>query len=224
MEPRPDANAERLLVMKAQNGDAQSLSELRTRHNPHLRQILCARGASATEADDLLADLWADCVPGSDDRPSLLQKYTGKCSLQGWLATVATRRWIDLKRRQTRQVDVPPPADGSTSFFERVPAAGATQQDHSLVEMLRASLKAGFALCPPQTLLMLRLVYVHGLTQREIMRMWGWTESKVSRALSSAMSDIETHTLGHLKKADAWLDLTWEDFTELCQTHRLEFL
>lgn len=224
MDPRPDSNAERLLVAKTQNGDPQSLAELRDRHHPHLRQILCARGASATEADDLLADLWADCVPGSNDRPSLLEKFTGKCSLQGWLATVATRRWIDLKRRQTRRVDVPPPADGSTSFFERVPASTSSHQDHSLVEILRDSLKTAFSLCAPQTMLMLRLVYVHGLTQREIMRMWGWTESKVSRALSSAMSDIESNTLGHLKKTDAWIDLTWEDFTELCQTHRLEFL
>jgi RNA polymerase sigma factor (sigma-70 family) len=154
----------------------------------------------------------------------LLEKYNGKCSLIGWLATVVTRRWIDLKRRQTRRVEIAPPTDGSTSFFERVPAAGSAQQDDVLVGLLRDSLKVAFSLCPPQTLIMLRLVYVHGLTQREIMRMWGWTESKVSRALSSAMSDIETNTLRHLKQADAWLELTWEDFTELCETHQLGFL
>jgi RNA polymerase sigma factor (sigma-70 family) len=224
MDSQPQADAERAQVLKCQHGDSESLAQLRGRHNPTLRQILCARGATPTEADDLLADLWADCVPGEDDRPSLLQKFNGKCSLQGWLATVATRRWIDLKRRQTRRVDIPPPIDGSTNFFERVPDSGASGRDDILVSLLRESLKSAFALCPAQSLLMLRLVYVHGLTQREVMRMWGWTESKVSRALSQAMRDIETNTLQHLKQADRWLELTWQDFTDLCETHQLSFL
>jgi DNA-directed RNA polymerase specialized sigma subunit len=71
---------------------------------------------------------------------------------------------------------------------------------------------------------MLRLVFVHGLSQREVMRMWGWSESKVSRKLSSAMAHIEEQTLEKLKQMDPWLDLTWQDFVDLCDTHQVGFL
>ena len=46
----------------------------------------------------------------------------------------------------------------------------------------------------------------------------------VSRLLSRAMEQIESDTLGELKKRDAWLELTWQDFLDLCQTHQIGFL
>src|SRR5256885_5202 len=94
-----DPVEESLLLKKCQQGESDALGRLRTQYHPAVLNILRARGASATEAEDLLADLWGDCVPGVDDRPSLLDKYSGKCALQNWLATVATHRWIDLKRK-----------------------------------------------------------------------------------------------------------------------------
>jgi hypothetical protein len=49
----------------------------------------------------MLADLWGDCVPGNVDRPSILEKLSGKKfsgegSLQNWLAFM-TRRHDRLK-------------------------------------------------------------------------------------------------------------------------------
>ena len=71
---------------------------------------------------------------------------------------------------------------------------------------------------------LLRLVYIHGLTQREIVRMLGWYESKVSRVLSQTMEQIQTHTLREVKKRDPWLELTWQDFLDLCETHQIGFI
>src|SRR5436309_5773066 len=62
-----------VLVRRCQHGDAGPVGELRTRYHAALACILRSRGASHTETEDLLADLWADCVPGADDRPSLLE-------------------------------------------------------------------------------------------------------------------------------------------------------
>src|SRR5262249_40659417 len=84
-------------------GGPEELASLRQKHHEALSGILLSRGATRTETEDVLADLWGDCVPGAGGRPSLLEKFSGKCSLQGWLATVATNRWIDLKRKQVRQ-------------------------------------------------------------------------------------------------------------------------
>src|SRR6185503_12423903 len=103
-------------------------------------------------------------------------------------------------------------------------AASTLDRDDLLVEMLRDSLQSAFAACPAEDMLMLRLVYLHGLTQRELMKMWGWSESKVSRKLSSAMQQIEETTLKTLKQKDPWLDLKWQDFVDLCETHQVGFL
>ena len=63
---------------------------------------------------------------------------------------------------------------------------------------------------------MLKLVHLHQLTQREIARMWGWHESKVSRTLEVTRQNVARMILADLKKIDPWLELRWEDFVELC--------
>lgn len=218
-------DGESLQVAKCRHGDAQSLADLRNRCQGPLLGILLSRGADRTEAEDLLADLWADCVPGQDDRPSILEKFSGKCTLQGWLATVATNRWVDRKRKQSRYVD--PGPDGSAQaehdYLARLEAASYASED-TLIALLRDSLKAAFELCTPEGRVLLRLVYLHELSQREIVQMLGWSESKVSRFLSKAMEEIETHTLAEVKKRDPWLELAWQDFVELCETHQIGFM
>jgi RNA polymerase sigma factor (sigma-70 family) len=214
---------ESLKVAKCRQGNPEALAELREKCNSSLFGILLARGADRTEAEDLLADLWADCVPGHDDRPSILEKFSGKCTLQGWLATVATNRWVDRKRKQRRFVD--PGQDGNTeyNYVARSEAAAYASED-TLIALLRDCLKAAFTLCEPEARVLLRLVYLHELSQREIVQMLGWSEAKVSRFLSKAMNEIEKHTLAEIKKCDPWLELTWQDFVELCETHQIGFM
>src|SRR5262245_29601518 len=203
-----------VLSDRARAGDPVALAELREQCHSNLVNILLARGAGHTEAQDLLADLWTDCVPGGDDRPGLLDKFSGKCSVAGWLATVATRRWIDIKRRESKRRELAPaePSDSSGDPFERLPAEVGPDREDSLVELLRASLKAAFAGCPAVALVLLRLVYLHGITQRELVRMLDWHESKVSRTLTQAMEDIERRTLAEIRRRDPWLELAWQDF------------
>src|SRR5262245_37888570 len=126
--PSPTSQSDALLpVLQCREGDPQALASLREQHHASLANILRARGASPTEVEDLLADLWADCVPGQANRPSLLEKFSGKCTLQGWLATVATNRWFDLKRKQARRIELSrndATADESDAF-ENKPAAAA---------------------------------------------------------------------------------------------------
>jgi RNA polymerase sigma factor (sigma-70 family) len=215
-----------LQAEKCREGDLQALADLRQQCHASLMNILLSRGATRTEAEDLLADLWADCVPGNADRPSLLEKFSGKCTLPGWLATVATNRWFDLKRKQARRAELSraEPGANEPDAFEKIPAAAHDVKEDSLVGLLRESLQAAFARCSADAMVMLRLVYLHGLTHREIVRMLGWSESKVSRFLARAMAEIEKHTLHELKQRDPWLELSWKDFVDLCETYQLGFL
>jgi RNA polymerase sigma factor (sigma-70 family) len=209
-------------------GNGLAVGELREQYQAMLLSTLVARGATRVEAEDLLADLWGDCVGRGPDRPPLLEKFSGKCPVQNWLLTVATHRLVDLKRRQKHRGELPSVGRDSTepehNPFEQLPAPAAAESESTLVALLKESLQAGFAQCAPETMLMLRLVYLNGLSQREVGRMWGWHESKISRSLTHAMTEIENITLRQIRQRDAWLELTWADFLALCESHEIGFL
>ena len=97
-------------------------------------------------------------------------------------------------------------------------------EDDTLMELLRESLRAAFAGCAAGDLIRLRLVYLHGLTQREVGNLFGQSESKTSRALSLAMERIKIRTLQELKRRDSRLELAWEDFLGLCAADTPDFL
>ena len=180
--------------------------------------ILLARGASRSEAEDILADVWSDCLPGTADKPSLLTKFGGKFSLLGWLARVAGNRWIDSKRRGAKQTEL------ETAEIDALPGCLTELPDDRLLELLRESLVMAFGHCPGEALVMLRLVYVHGLTQREVGEMFHWGEPKISRTLKQAMDQIKMDTLQEVKRRDQQLLLAWEDFLALCAAENTDFL
>ena len=211
-----DGTEEHSLVVRCVEGDAEALTCLREMHHQFLCQRLAARGAGLPQTEDILADVWSECLPGRPDAGSLLEKYHGRVPLRAWLATVATHPFFDFKRREKI----------STTATEHAAAEGflpAGQESLSLdplegalAQTLRQALDAAFLACPAETLTMLRLVHVHGVTQREVGRMWRWNESKVSRAMSSGVRRIREHTLHSLRKHDPWLHLTWRDVVEVC--------
>jgi len=203
-------------VQRVLSGESAAAAELRSRYNGKLVGVLRARGASQTEAEDLVADLWADCFAPRGNREPLLTTYQGRCALESWLLTVATNRLVDLKRRQSFRVDVPPSPDSPEDFFDRQPQPEKATSEKQLVVLLRDAIKGAFAKQEPDAVLMLKLVHLHELSQREIARMWGWHESKVSRTLDVTRQNVSRIILAELKRIDPWLELRWEDFVELC--------
>ena len=212
---RADWQADLLLAKQALEGDEKAAASLRDHYDRLIRATLCKRGASNTEAEDVLADLWADCF-GSSGEP-LLKKYQGRCALSSWLITVATNRLIDFKRRKSFQQELP------EGVVETMPAnridqakdSQPKQRDMALLSVLRGAVSQAFASEPPETLLMLKLVHMYDVTQRELGRIWNWHESKVSRTLDSARDKIRVAILAQVRRTDPWLTLEWDDFREL---------
>ena len=204
-------------VQRVLASEAPAASELRSRYHGKLVGVLRARGASQTEAEDLVADLWTDCFAPRGNRQTLLTKYQGRCALESWLLTVATNRLVDLKRRQSFRVDVSSStSDSPEDFFDRRPQPEKPTSEKPLLNLLHGAIQRAFAKQDEDAVLMLKLVHLHQLTQREISRMWGWHESKVSRTLEVTRQSVAKIILVELKKVDPWLELRWEDFVELC--------
>ena len=146
MHVAPSSSEEQLRrARRCLEGDGTALAELRAQCHGPLLGILRTRGASATEADDILADLWSDCVRQPGERPSLLEKFSGRTPLLSWLATVATNRWVDVKRRQARSV--PTLSDGSEAL--EAAAANRSRGVASLRRTWQPSSPACFPAAPP---------------------------------------------------------------------------
>ena len=192
-------------------------SELRARYESKLVAVLCSRGATRTEAEDVVADLWSDCFASNADARPLLSKYQGRSTLEAWLITVAMHRLLDLKRRQSFRVDVHASPSSAEHFLERTPQPAAVVAEDPLLLLLQQAIQQAFSSADPESVLMLKLVHLYALTQREIARMWAWHESKVSRTLDTARSEVAQRILVELKRTDPWLELRWEDFVELCE-------
>jgi RNA polymerase sigma factor (sigma-70 family) len=206
------------LVEECLAGRESAWASLRERLHSILRSALIRRGASESEADDLLADFWADTILKSGQR-GILERFDGSYSLKNWFASIVTHRFVDLKRRQRFQADLPaatpelPPND-----FDRLPCTGAAPQESALLGLMQQALKHALQQVDVEERVLLRLVYLEGLTQREIAAVWSIDETKLSRLLRRAMETIATETTAYVRRRDPYLQLTWQDLIELCES------
>ncbi|NNM29363.1 MAG: hypothetical protein HKO57_07575, partial [Akkermansiaceae bacterium] len=185
-----------------------------------LQSVLARRGASHTEAQDITADLFADCFAGRDGKKPLLLSYNGGGTLRAFLSRAAINRLIDLKRRQKFQGNLPERGlEGApTDEFDLLEGDSLSDEtDDHLVGLLRDALVNAFRECNPRDLMFMRLVSIHGVRQETLAASLGWSQSKVSRAITGVMEEIREKTLAELKKADPWIELNWEDFIALCR-------
>lgn len=210
------------LVAAALKGDPAACAEISNDETTRwLQSVLIKRGASGTEASDITADLLADCFGAKEGKPPLLEKYNGKGKLRAFLTRAAINRLIDLKRHQKFEGQLPEHHRESAPTDEFDMLAGEDsaepEQDH-VVNLIRDALLHAFSKCDPLNLVLMRLVVVHGVRQDLVGELFGWSQSKVSRAISSVMSTIKDETMAEIQRADPWLDLEWDDFLSLCRS------
>ena len=197
------------LASRCLGGDIAALKKMQSRYGHDLHAFLRGAGATKSEADELITNLWTDCVAG---RPLLL-RYRGTAPLIAWFKTVLMNDLVDRRRRQS----VEKSANDALSDLESENKRRRKTADAPLLGIMHHALKRAFGSCPAEAVVMLQLVHLHGLTQREVCNIWGYTESKVSRKISSAIRHIAEETMRAIRKADEWLDIQWEDFLDFCR-------
>lgn len=199
------------LAQRCLEGDDEAIGELRRETAPWLHTCLVAAGASPVEAEELLVSLWTDCVCGTGGRKPRLTRYRGQCPLRGWLKVVAVNQLIDHQRRSLRRQTVPLETAAPAGIAPEFPA------EAPLIGIMKTAVTGALAQCPAEALVMLQLLHVHGLTQRELARLWNCHESRISRAVARASGELSRAILANVREADPALTIGWDDFTELCQ-------
>lgn len=191
---------------------------------PELAAFLKTRGASESEACDLIGDLAGDCFGGERAKGGLhrlLGRYNGGCPLPAFFRHVALNRLISLKRKQAGRREESVSADGERDVFDTIPdgtaPAGAAAGEGELIDLLRDALKAVLARVDAEKLVIVRLIESYEVPQKQVGGIWGWHESKVSRAKSELLAEMKQAITEEVKKSDPWLHLEWEDFLALCR-------
>lgn len=210
------------LAQQCISGDSSAITLLQHQLDNRVSGILRQRGASTSEAEDIITDLLGDSfVPARNGQPPLLSRYNGKCSLVNWYVVIATHRLVDIKRKSSRIVhgneERPEQAADPDEAYEH--ATGRLPADSGLIDLMQQALKHAFSSISPEETVLLHLVHRWGVTQREIAAIWGWHESKISRSLDQIMKKVEAETMMYLRKSDPWLEIQWEDFVALCRVN-----
>ena len=127
------------LVQQCIEGNEEAISQLKRSLTPFLSKVLGSYGASKDEIDEILAQLWGDCLVGP--RP-LFHVFNGRSALKSWLTAICVNRWISLKRREAQHTRA---IYSLTIDAERsAPAKGATSHpDSSIIEILGPALRRG---------------------------------------------------------------------------------
>ena len=188
---------------------------------PVLRRWLIKRGASETEADDLLATLLVDCFGGEKVRGGLhriLGKFNGACRLSSFLRRVALNRLISLKRKKDPTVALDrTPGDGEERApIDTLEAPISGESEDAVIDLLREAVLRAFSGVDQEKFVLFRLCHSYRVSQQKIAAMWGWHYSKISRHLARLGDELREAIMTEVKAVDPWLDIEWEDVVELC--------
>lgn len=212
MTPAPHADLD--LAEAALEGDPEATATiLGTLRAPELRASLISRGASPSEADDIIGDIAGDCFGGERAKGGLhrlLGRYNGGCPLSAYFRHIATNRLISIKRKRR------PTVSTDDEDARELPGAAATPTDDALISLLRDALVVSLSRVDPEKLVLIRLIESYRIPQKQVGALLGWHETKMSRAKSDFLAELRTLVTEEIRKADPWLHLEWEDFLGLC--------
>ncbi len=210
-----------VLASKALDGDPEAVARIQTEFQPMLERVMMSKGLANSDAVELVADIIAECFGAGKKGQTvpLLEKFEARSSLSTWLIRITWNRWLDLKRRDKFKGTLPS-YDGDEELangaFDRVPDEAEEVIDGDLSSLMGAAIKAAFAALDAESHLMLKLSFLHGLSQAKIAEMWSCDQTRISRMLTAAREAVAAETMRALKQADPTLELQWDDFLQLC--------
>lgn len=196
-------------VQACLSGNQDALTQLSKLCTGFLPAFLRKNGASDEEAEEISSEIFCECIAGKGGKRSLLLRYGAEATLSTWLARVAHNRFIDAKRRERMRSRV---IEEQLLDIETQIAADETRTgaDPAQLALVREAVARALASCSPEQMVMLRLTYCEGVSQRQIAKVWGWTECRVSRYLRDLRDFVYRTALAEVKRRDPLVDFSYE--------------
>jgi RNA polymerase sigma factor (sigma-70 family) len=210
----PEQNFMESSLERCRRGDLEELARVYAELLPLIQGYLQNLGASAMEAETLAAEVLSDCLVGTLARPPLIQKYQGRSSLSTWVSAVARNRYFDFMRGQKMDQTI-------ASNLQEALMAGEgwvenTVHEEHIFNTLRHALIQAFQALSATDAVLLHLVHGYKVDQRILARSLGWSDTKMSRHLSSLRSGLKQQVNSSLHDTGRGEYPKWEDLVQVC--------
>jgi DNA-directed RNA polymerase specialized sigma24 family protein len=202
------------LAQRCLEGQGSALKQLQDTYRPIVMGYLRKHGASESEVLEMTDSLWTDLISERKDRRPRLANYAGKAALGSWLYPLAVNR---LKARRDRENVESRIVERGLEFENLAAAPGDDGCEPLLIELMKEAIEFSFRECTAEDFVKLQLSRLDNLHLNELALMFGCSPAKMGRDVNEAKDRIEKAALGYIRKKDPWLDLTWNDFMELCR-------
>ncbi|MCX7012474.1 MAG: sigma-70 family RNA polymerase sigma factor [Candidatus Sumerlaeota bacterium] len=178
-------------------GDSQAWAAFYNEFRGFIVRVARRFARNEADAEEIAQDF------SGEEAVRRLALYSGRCSLQGWLAAVVPNIVRDWYRRRAREVmpDSQAPAGAESEGRRMDDAPGLTREEAlAAVEdrldrppcetVLRESLRSGWSLLKAEDREILEFKFLHGLRNREIMAALRAREDVVSKRLKKAVERL----------------------------------
>lgn len=178
------ANGDLYLAVACDLGRPQAWERLQRRFRRPVRAFLKRRGASATEAEQILDDVWGLLAepPARGTARTRMGTYDGRGALASWLCTVAWRRLADLWRGRAGVSSLDAEVDAISQHDDPATRLAADETE----QLLGRALEEAWAALTARELEALVLKYVYRLPQTQIAASLDVGAPRVTRLLQSA--------------------------------------
>ena len=225
------ANQDDLTIARAALGGDSAAVNAVLEELPYSLAVLlskCTDSDSEEKAREIIEDLPGDLLAGVDRDGKivkLLEMYQGRASLRSWVTVVALSRlksWWRGPGYRKRERGVEAQQDQGGSSAERGDGSDGEAHDSSdVLALLADALSDSLRSLTPRESVCLRLVYLHGIEQQRLARMFGCHAATISRDLDQTKAAIKRRLLWNLKLLDPFLEITWNDCVRLCASESI---
>ena len=188
----------------------------------------CTDSDSEEKAREIIENLPGDLIAGVNREGmtvKLLEMYQGRASLRSWITVVALSRlkswWRSPEYTKRRSKQTTESGDDLSTSGSNEQRGDDVYDNSDVVGLLGDALTDSLQKLSPRESICLRLVYLHGVEQRRLARMFGCHAATISRDLEQTKASIKRGVLWDLKLLDPFLDITWEDCAKLCASESI---
>lgn len=176
--------------------------------------------STATKAREITFDLLAEGFGANKHGASgrrLLELYSGRAPFQNWFLVCVRSRVSNWRRSLPARLSNPLLEEQEFSNTDQDSENMAESKvDETLLDIVRLALEEAFGTLSEEQTVLVRLVYLHGISKERLADLWDIHPSNVGRKIATALQQVRAQTLLNMKILDPFLDLEWKDCLALC--------
>jgi RNA polymerase sigma-70 factor (ECF subfamily) len=187
------------LAAACATGVPGSEARFETRCGPRMRVVLAAAAKSPDLRADVEQQVWNLLLVGSPATPPKIASYNGQGPLDRWVAVVVQRQVVSLLRHDASEKRAREGAAFEAAMAESAQPELVYARQRYRTDFEQA-MKEALALLSERDRMLLRLHLISGISNDQIGRMYGVTQSTASRWLTRIRETVSTEVTRLLRE------------------------